>query len=52
MLCIANVNLPDWPLNDRRDVDPKDEQVKGYLRAGYIVPLVMPRASAKKPASE
>jgi hypothetical protein len=43
MLCQANVHLSDWPLGERREVDPKDEQVKGLLRAGFIVPLVMPR---------
>lgn len=43
MLCIANVHLNDWPMNDRRDVDPTDERIKGLLRAGYIVPLVLPR---------
>lgn len=40
MLCVANVNLPDWPEGSARDVDPSIEKTRGLLRAGFIVPLV------------
>jgi len=48
MLCVAKVNLTDWPEGQRRDVDPANERTKGLLRAGYIVPLQLPR----RPAAE
>lgn len=40
MLCQSNVALSDWPLGDRREVDPKNEKIQGLLSAGYIVPLI------------
>lgn len=43
MLCVAKVNLSDWPEGDRRDVDPASDRIVGLLRGGYIVPLVLPR---------
>lgn len=51
MLCKANVHLSDWPLDGLRDVDPKDETIKGLLRAGYIVPM-MPRSTPKKKSDD
>lgn len=58
MLCVAKVNLSDWPEGDRRDVDPENERIIGLLRGGYIAPLRLPRrpaevaseAEPKKPA--
>lgn len=51
MLCVAKVNLSDWPEGHRRDVDPTNERTIGLLRAGYIVPLQLPRrAAAEAPA--
>lgn len=54
MLCVAKVNLSDWPEGDRRDVDPENERIIGLLRGGYIAPLRLPRrveseAEPKKP---
>lgn len=51
MLCKAQVNLPDWPEGSLRDVDPKDEIVQGYLRAGFAVPMIrqLPKPE-KKPS--
>jgi hypothetical protein len=50
MLCVANVNLPDWPEGTARDVDPSIEKTRGLLRAGFIVPLVKrPAARASEP---
>lgn len=46
MLCVAKVNLSDWPEGQRRDVDPTNERTEGLLRAGYIVPLQLPRRPA------
>ena len=45
MLCKAEVNLPDWPEGQMRDVDPQHEQVAGWLRNAWITPLVRRRAS-------
>jgi hypothetical protein len=50
MLCRAKVNLPDWPEGDARDVDPNNERTAGLLRAGYIVPLQLPRRAAPESA--
>lgn len=52
MLCVAKVNLSDWPEGQRRDVDPTNERTVGLLRAGYIVPLQLPRRPAALPASD
>lgn len=53
MLCKANVHLSDWPLDERRDVDADDEVIRGLLRVGYIVPLVLPRSAPQDaPSSE
>lgn len=52
MLCKANVHLNDWPLDERRDVDPDDETIRGFLRIGYIVPLVLPRGKAARAEQE
>lgn len=43
MLCVAKVNLSDWPEGHRREIDPTNERNVGLLRAGYIVPLQLPR---------
>jgi hypothetical protein len=53
MLCVARVNLSDWPEGDLRDVDPKHERIAGFLRAGYIVGVRIPRtepAATDEPA--
>lgn len=47
MLCVAKVNLSDWPEGDRRDVDPDNERIIGLLRGGYIAPLRLPRRPAE-----
>jgi hypothetical protein len=58
MLCVAKVNLQDWPEGQRRDVDPNNERIQGLLVAGYIAPLQIPRrpdtedAPKRKRASE
>lgn len=54
MLCITNVALSDWPVNEVRDVDPADERIKGLLRAHYIVPMIPARSSraAQPPEGE
>jgi hypothetical protein len=46
MLCVAKVNLSDWPEGTRRDIDPTNERNQGLLRVGYIVPLQLPRRAA------
>lgn len=46
MLCVAKVNLSDWPEGQRREVDPANERTQGLLRAGYIAPLQLPRRPA------
>ena len=51
MICRAIVNMQDWPRNDVRDVDPKDEQVQGLLRGQYIVPVVRPRSESTPSAA-
>lgn len=43
MLCKAEVNLPDWPEGQLRDVDPKDEKTQGLLRAAWITPMTRAR---------
>lgn len=43
MLCVAKVNLSDWPEGTRREIDPTNERNVGLLRAGYIAPLQLPR---------
>jgi hypothetical protein len=52
MLCRAKVNLSDWPEGDARDVDPHNERIAGLLRAGYIVPLQLPRRAAPASAGD
>lgn len=52
MLCVAKVNLSDWPEGHRREVDPTNERTVGLLRAGYIVPLQLPRRPAPPEAPE
>lgn len=49
MLCVSNAALPDWPLGDRREVDPKNERIAGLLRARLIVALVPPRRAPETP---
>lgn len=49
MLCEANVSLSDWPQGQRRDVDPTNERVKGLLRSGFIVPLMLRRPPVTPP---
>jgi hypothetical protein len=46
MLCVAKVNLSDWPEGHRRDVDPQNERIIGLLKGGYIAPLQLPRRPA------
>ncbi len=49
MLCKAEVNLPDWPEGQMRDVDPQHEQVAGWLRNAWITPLVRRRPPTGSP---
>lgn len=51
MLCVAKVNLSDWPEGHRRDVDPTNERIQGLLRGGYIVGLRIPRSPETAPAA-
>lgn len=52
MQCEAIVNLPDWPAGTVKEVDETTEQIKGYLRAPYIRPVVRPREPKPKPSAE
>jgi hypothetical protein len=47
MLCVARCNLSDWPMDQIRDVDPEHEQIAGFLRQGFIVPVRIPRRDAE-----
>ena len=43
---VLNVYVSDWPEGHRREIDPTNERNVGLLRAGYIVPLQLPRRDA------
>ena len=52
MLCVARVNLSDWPEGQLRDVDPKHERIAGLLRAGYIAGVAIPRKTEEPNRTE
>lgn len=51
MLCVARVNLSDWPEGQIREVDPTNETIAGFLRTHYIVPVRVPRRSGAQAAA-
>lgn len=52
MICEALVAMSDWPLGQRREVDPTHPKIVGLLRAQFITPMVVPGQRMHVPLAE
>lgn len=52
MICEALVAMSDWPLGQRREVDPTHPKIIGLLRAQFITPMVVPGQRVHVPLAE